>query len=309
MICKAFLALSLTSITTLVAPMFGDVSVASASEQDPTTLILAGISEEPSKILRRFQPLADYLATQLQADGISIGEVKVAPDLDTMTMWMANGEVDLYFDSLYPAMVVADRSGGEPILRRWKDGIGEYHSIFFARADSGLTSLNDLQGNLIAFEEPLSTSSYMVPLAYLKELGFTVTHKELDSSSPTVAANEIGYLFSGEDQNTIQWVITGKVAAGVTDNGNYLELPEATREGMTILAETEALPRQVVMARPNMDKDLQEGLISILMDMDEEEAGQVVLEDFKTARFDNFPEGLDVAMARMRQLYELITTP
>ena len=290
--------------------MFGEVSVAYASEQDAATLVLAGISEEPSKILRRFQPLADYLATQMQEDGISVGEVKVAPDLDTMATWMANGEVDLYFDSLYPAMVVTDRSGAIPILSRWKDGVAEYHSVIFARADSGLSSLNDLPGNLIAFEEPLSTSGYMLPLAHLKELGFTVTSKELEGSSPTIAANEIGYRFSGEDQNTIQWVITGKVAAGVTDDGSFLELPEATREGMTVLTETEALPRQVVVVRPNMDANFQARLTSVLMDMDDSEAGKIVLEEFKnTAQFDEFPEGLDAALARMRELYELATNP
>lgn len=307
MISKVLLTSSLALIVGLAAPSWGGVSVAQASEQDPATLVLAGISEEPAKILRRFQPLADYLVTHLEATGISVGEVKVAPDLDTMADWMANGEVDLYFDSLYPAMAVADRSGAEPILRRWKDGVAEYHSVFFARADSELTSLNDLQGQLIALEEPLSTSGFMLPLAHLKEAGLNPTSKEFDGSNPAVEADEIGYLFSGEDQNTIQWVITGKVAAGVTDSGNYLELPEATREGLTILAETEPLPRQVVVLRPNMDAEVQAELTSVLMDMDDSEAGQIVLQKFKkTAQFDAFPEGAEAALERMREIYELV---
>ena len=303
---KALLTTSLAVAASLSAPLLGIQSLAQASEQDPSTLVLAGISDEPAKILRRYQPLTDYLVEHLAEEGVSVGDIRVAPDVETMAEWMANGEVDLFFDSLYPAMAVADRSGSQPILRRWKDGIAEYHSVVFARADRGLTSLDDLVGELFAFEEPFSTSGYLLPLAHFTEAGYNLVSAEGGGSDPTVAADEIGYLFSGEDQNTVQWVITGRVAAGVTDNDNYLELPEATRARLTILAETEPLPRQVAVVRPNMDAEFQAALAATLIDMDESEAGRAALDEFKnTAQFDEFPEGAEAAIARMRELYEL----
>src|SRR3972149_1107605 len=80
---------------------FSQIMLAQEAEEDSSrsTLILADISTDPAKSIKRFQPLADYLAERLGEQGIEAGEVKVAPDLETMVEWIAAGEVDLYFDS------------------------------------------------------------------------------------------------------------------------------------------------------------------------------------------------------------------
>jgi len=127
--------------------------------------------------------------------------VKIAPNMDTMIDWLSKGEVDLYFDGSYPSLMVSDASGAKPSLRRWKGGSEEYHSVFFVRADSGLTSLEDLQGQLLACEESFSPSGYMLPIAHLLHAGLTPEEKpELDSM---VAPEEVGNIFSGDDLNTL----------------------------------------------------------------------------------------------------------
>src|SRR5262249_14829565 len=66
------------------------------------TLILADISDSPSKRIAAFQPLADYLGAHLGKFGINTGSVKIAPDFPTMIQWMKSEQVDIYFDSPYP---------------------------------------------------------------------------------------------------------------------------------------------------------------------------------------------------------------
>jgi phosphonate transport system substrate-binding protein len=114
-------------------------------------------------------------------------------------------------------------------------------------------------------------------------------------------------VFSGDDENAVQWVISGRVDAAVVDSGVFSEIPEETQDQLTVLAETEALPRHVVIVSPTISEELRDAIHDILLAMDESEEGQAVLLAFEeTAQFDEFPGGADAALERMRELYELV---
>ena len=267
-------------------------------------IVLADISDEPAKKIERFQPLADYLAANLTEYGIGSGEVKIAPDMETMIQWLQTGEVDVYIDSLYPAMLISEASGAAPILRRWKKDVAEYHTVFFTMAGSGLTSIEDLAGRMIAFEDANSTSGYMLPLAYLVEAGLNPVEKARPDTA--VSPDEVGFVFSGDDLNTLQWVVGGTVIAGATDNANYEELVAESDAELMILAETESVARNVVLMRGDMDAELVTAVTDLLLGLDETAAGLEILDIFKTAQFDEFPEGAENAWNRMRALYEMV---
>ena len=261
------------------------------------------ISGDPAKSIKSFQPLADYLASHLGEFGIGVGSVKVAPDVQTMTNWLKSGDVDLFFESPYVAMLVSDQAGAQPILRRWKGGIAEYGAVIFTRADSGLASVSDLKDHMMAAEGPDSTSAYLLPVAYLITAGMNPVEKPEPTSA--VAKDEAGYVFSGADENTIQWVINGKVAAGAVNKPTYLEIPEETRAALTILAETEALPRHIVLARSGMDATSLKAIKTVLLGMGDTAETKAILQQFeKTAKFDEFPS--ETTTARMRELYQLV---
>jgi len=151
-------------------------------------------ADDPVAKLEEFQPIADYVAANLTDYGIGVGEVKIAPDLETMISWVAAGEVNLYYDSLYPAMIVRNEANAEPLLRGWRGGEPIYHSVFFTRVDSGITTLDDLNGQLIAYDDIASTSGYMIPTAYLLSNGLNLVEKT--SLESVVAEDEVGYIFS-----------------------------------------------------------------------------------------------------------------
>ncbi|NEO97580.1 MAG: phosphate/phosphite/phosphonate ABC transporter substrate-binding protein [Symploca sp. SIO2E9] len=266
-------------------------------------ITLGDVSKKPVKKIKRFQPMADYLAANLSQFGIKVGKVKIAQDLITMSSWLESGEVDIYFDSPYPAMIVSEKSGAEPILSRWKDRQEEYFGVFLAMKEQGITSLSELQGKMIAFEEPISTSGYFLPLVLLMENGLNPVEKS--SPDHSVAADEVGYIFSQDDENTIQWVISNRVAAGAADISTFMEIPESSRESITVLAETERVPRHLVLLRGGMEPEKAEAIKNLLLEMDKTSQGKELLDQFeKTAKFEELPMQED--LERMQELYELV---
>lgn len=265
-------------------------------------IVLGDISNEPTKTLKSFQPLADYLDDHLSALGVDV-KIKIAPDLPTMARWMQAGDVDLYFDSPYPAMMVSDQSGAQPILRRWKGGDAEYETVFITRANSGLTSVTDLKGRVIGFEDNYSTSGYLLPKSYLLQAGMHPVEKPGPQAG--VAKDEVGYVFTQDSENTLQWVLSGKVVAGAIDSRAFADIPPESRTALTVLAETEKVARHVVLARAGMDPTLLGTIKTVLLGMDKSPEGQAVLKKFeKTAKFDEFPTAAD--LTRMRELYQLV---
>jgi phosphonate transport system substrate-binding protein len=277
-----------------------------ASPVETRAIVVGDISDEPIEIIAKTQPFADYLATKLETFDIGRGEVKVAPDMETMARWLKAGEVDVYMDSPYPAFVVSQQSGAKSILRRWKDSIAQYHTVIFARADRDLQSLDDLKGQAIAFEEKFSTSGYLLPLGYLRQAGYKAL--EIDRVEAPIPDDRIGYIFTGDEENNVQWVISGKVAAGTSDSANYERIPETTRAQLTILAETATVPRQVVLMTPQMEPQRQEAIAEILVKMDENPEGKSILAVFdETSQFDRLP-GQD-PLSPIRELYQQIQKP
>ena len=152
------------------------VSTATPIPMSPQRAIVLGdISDDPAEVIEGSQPFANYLASQLSEFGINVGEVKIAQDTDGMIELLASGEVDLYFDSVYPATVVSDASGGQVILRRWRYGVEEYQSVIFATKESGITSITELQGHMIAFDNQFSTSGFVLPAVTLHNAGINLS--------------------------------------------------------------------------------------------------------------------------------------
>lgn len=308
----------LWSITILIAVLLAGcggqatqppaVQTEEAATEEPEagrTLVFAEISNDPVETTDRFQPLMDYLAENLSKYGITSGEVRVAPDIETLTEWMGNGEVDLFFDSAYPALSVAEPTGAQPILRRWRSGVGEYHSVIFARADSGITSLADLKGKIIGFETPYSTTAYFLPTAMLLEAGLTLI--ELPDPGAEVPADQVGYVFSGDDENHMQWVVSELVAAGATDNATFEEdFPPETRDQLVIIARSITIPRQIVLVKADMDDGLVEAIKELLIGLEQTEEGLAILDTARTTKFDEFPGGADAALAEIRELFDLV---
>ena len=115
-------------------------------------LTIGSISRNVKKEIRDFQPLADYLNPRLDVGHKKGAAIIVLPTAEDMVLWLQNGVVDVYIDSPFIAVQVASEAGAKPLLRRWKDGIGEYQSILFTLDASGVRLFDELKGKVVAFD-------------------------------------------------------------------------------------------------------------------------------------------------------------
>mgnify|MGYP001794092443 CR=1 FL=1 len=263
-------------------------------------LVIGDISNNPAEKITLYQPLADYLESRLTDVGVEQATVKIAPDLDTMQAWLAKGEVDLYFDSPYPVMVMSTRTEAKPLLRRWKGGIAEYHSLIFTLNESNIQTTADLAGTQIALESDFSTSGYMLPLAYLQAAGLRLV--EQSAALDRLQANEVGFVFSADESNTVELVLSGAVDAGALDNGTFAELPEEVRSAVRIVLETDSVARHIVLVSAQTPAEQSDAIKEVLLSMDTSLEGQATLESFEnTAKFDEFP--VEQSIERLEELY------
>ena len=268
-------------------------------------ITLGEISENPNEVITSMLPLTDYLAEGLADFGIVCGKVKVVLTIDDMIQAINNGEVDIYMDSMYPAALVSNATGAQPILRRWRNCDPEYYSVLFTTPDSGITSVEDLPGHMMAMDRSYSTSGFALPAAYLLDRGMNLVIKE--SWNEPVASDEVGIYFSLDDKNTMNLVHEEKASAGVTDDYYFGKWEEESPGTRIKLAETAPVLRQVVLVRSSLESDLREAIKKELSDAHlNPDAASVLEQAENSCKFDEPPDGIEAVIGQMQAIYEKI---
>lgn len=256
-------------------------------DPDAHVLVLGRISDDPKAHYEQLKPLLDYVVPRMAAVGIHEGRILMAKDVQQMGSYLRRGRVDWVSETAGTAMLLQQRAGAKPLLLTERDGVSHYHSVFFARRDSGLRSLDDLSGHNVAFQRPSSTSAYFVPAATLLERGLRL--EILLSPTDRINRGAVGYLFARSELNIATWVHKRLVDAGVTSNldwDNPRRVPEAFRRDFVQIGRSADYPRALELVRSDMDPKVAARLREVLLDAAEDpDAGEALLRFFKTTRF------------------------
>ncbi|MEO0751267.1 MAG: phosphonate ABC transporter substrate-binding protein [Pseudomonadota bacterium] len=131
-------------------------------------------------------------------------------DYNGVIQGLLGGTIDMAWlgASSYAKTFLEDPEAVEPVLVKVNvDGGYGYHSVGFARADSGITSLDDMNEKVFGFGDPNSTSGYLIPSIEIPE----TTGASMESGD---YFGEVK--FTGGHEQTIVAVNNGDVDAGVT---------------------------------------------------------------------------------------------
>jgi phosphonate transport system substrate-binding protein len=172
-------------------------------------------------------------------------------------------------------------------LREWRNGLPSNHAILFARKDSGIASLADLNGRRVAFEDAGSATSYILPRVALERAGHRLV--ELPAMAPP-RSDAVGYAFAQEEINVATWVHKGRADAGALGNQDWDDperVPPAMREDLRIFHRTEPVPRSLLLLRGDLPAPLKHRIKEILLAAPDDAEGRRVLDLYrKVTRYD-----------------------
>jgi phosphonate transport system substrate-binding protein len=235
------------------------------------------------------KPMVDYVASRLRDSGITEGAVLVAKNHEEMFRYFREGKVDWVQRTVFEALLYTQEVGAEIVLRSWRDGKPNYHTVVFARKDTHINSLNELVGKKIAFEDPGSTSAFFVPAAILKRGNFQLV--ELSSPREQSPPGSIGYVFAGDELSITTMVHRGLVHAGAYHNQNWNDPTrntDAMKTDLKIFYRGKPMPRMLELLRGTLDQELKAKIRAILLRAHEDPAAAKALYGYgpRTARFD-----------------------
>lgn len=157
--------------------------------------------EAATEQVRKFGPIVKYLEGKL---GMKV-EFTPVSDYPAAVEALVGKKVDLVWFGGFTHVQANIRSGGKiiPIAQREEDT--KFQSVFIAKTDSGIKTLDQLRGKQFSFGSQSSTSGHLMPRSFLLQAKI-----DPDKDFRRVA-------YSGAHDATIASVVSGKVDAAALD--------------------------------------------------------------------------------------------
>ncbi|MFN4192192.1 MAG: phosphonate ABC transporter substrate-binding protein [Tabrizicola sp.] len=200
-------------------------------------------------------------------------------DYDGVIQGLLGGTIDMAWlgPSAYAKVYLTDPNAVDVALVKTNlDGSYTYYSIGFARADSGIKSMDDMKGKVMSFNDPNSASGYLIPRVELPQQGYSIEPGEFFGDVK----------FTGGHEQTIVAVANGTVDAGVTwadgqgnweDGYNSGALRKASDAGLVDMNDlveiwrSKPIPEGPIVLRRALPEDVKAKMIDLTMGLIEKD--------------------------------------
>ena len=239
-----------------------------ASSPDPDILKVALLPDEnASTVIKNNQGLKQYLEVHL---GKKI-ELIVTTDYSSMIEAMRHGRIDLAYFGPLSYVLAKSKSDIEPFAAMKKHGSTTYQAVVIGNAASGIMSIADIKGKDMAYGDPASTSSHLIPKSMLVEKGLE-------------AKKDYREHFVGSHDAVAVTVQNGKAQAGGLSKPIFESLVERgiiDPKKVRVLAESKPSPQYPWAMRSDLKPALKEKIRSAFLNLKDKD----VLKSFKADGF------------------------
>ena len=220
----------------------------------PVAAEMLGTSRNPIRMM--FVPSGDAqvivkggqeVAKLLQKETGLHFKTSVATSYAAVIEAMGAGKVDIGWLATFSYVLAKDKYDVELLLVVQRFGSPFYRGQIMVRADSGINSLDNLQGKRFAFVDPASTSGHLYPKTLLLSKGL----------DPKTFFGKT--IFVGSHNAVVLSIYKGEVDGGAAYDGSRAAVAKSypdVFEKIKVLAYTKEIPNDTVSVR----KELPEGL-------------------------------------------------
>lgn len=207
-----------------------------------------------SKIFSTWAPLLQRVG---KASGLCF-ELRVAANIPDFEHVLLKGEADFAFVNPYHAVLANQKKKYQPLLA---DGQDLLTGILVIRKDSGITSIDALKGQQVAFPAP---NSFAASLLIRAELA----RKNL----------QIQPVFVKTHTNVYRAVIAQDMRAGGGVNNTLNSESPEVKDKLVVLYETQAYHPHPVVTHPRVAAEVRTRFLKAVLELTQDAEGQKMLE-------------------------------
>lgn len=260
---NTFVLLALCTVLALILAGCGTPDIGTAENPIIMSFVPSGDTQE---IIASGDQIAQMVS---EKTGLVI-EANVGTDFAAVREAMCASQAHIGWLNTFNYVLAHEKCGVDVGLVTERFDLTTYTGQINVRADSGITTLEDLKGKVMCWVDPNSTSGYIIPRIMLKANG---VDPDVDFAR-TVEA--------GSHNNVITAVYNGDCDAGASyaDARSSIEadFPDV-KEQVVVLATTTDIPNDSVSFMKDFPADMREQIVTALLEIAESEEGALALEN------------------------------
>jgi phosphonate transport system substrate-binding protein len=261
-------ALILGILPALTLPLAAGCGGREGREADRPLKVALLPDESPATIIRKNEPLRAYLASAMKRDI----DLVVTTDYSSMIEAMRRGQIDVgYFGPLSYVLLKQRMPGATAFAAKLEGTSPTYTAVLIAGADSGVAKPEDLKGKTVAFGDPASTSSHLIPKSMIAKAGLK-------------AGQDYKEVFVGAHDAVAVAVQNGNAESGGLSRHLFTSLVDQgtiQADRVKVLAESERYPNYPWVLSPDLDPMLQDRIKAAFLGLKD----QAVLKPLKADGF------------------------
>ncbi|MFT7600136.1 MAG: phosphonate transport system substrate-binding protein [Acidimicrobiales bacterium] len=227
-------------------------------------LLIGATAADPKRAIYIWNAIRKYF----NEAGLEV-EYALYSTYDVLCRHLLEGHVDVAWNAPMAHAQALIQSQGTCRTLAMRDTDEDVHTVIVARAETGISELNELRGRRLALGLDVSSELFLLPVAQLAEAGFDVASEcSLVELEPTEYPNLQSWV---DDHAIFQAVLDGRADAGAIFEPwlpSLLRKFRLTDADINVVWRTRRYSHCAFTAGPGLSDDTSERFVELLLAMD-----------------------------------------